>query len=208
MVRVKTFAVLLIGLGLTIGSSASVPQATSNTYRVTTGLVAVICPLTVGGSFEARTSAIVGDMTFADPSSVVTGAVQVDLATLETGIGLRDRHMKDVYLEIRRGDTFATARLEEIRIERAEGRTPFHATLSVHGEQRPISGVADLQGQRDGGVRVRARFPISLAAFGIQPPRYLGVGVQDEVQVQVTFTAATAPSYDYTLTQATSGVRR
>jgi polyisoprenoid-binding protein YceI len=208
MVRVKTFAVLLIGLGLTVGSSASVPQATNNTYRVTTALVAVICPLTVGGSFEARTSAIVGDLTFADPSGVVTGAVQVDLATLETGIGLRDRHMKDVYLEIRRGDGFATARLEEIRIERTEGRTPFQATLSVHGEQRPITGVADLQGQRDGGIRVRARFPISLAAFGIQPPRYLGVGVQDEVQVQVTFTAVTAPSYDHTITPATSVVRR
>ena len=70
------------------------------------------------------------------------------------------------------------------------GRMPFHGTLSLHGEQHTISGMADLQGQqRDGGVRVRARFPISLAAFGIQPPRYLGVGVQDEVQVQVTFTA-------------------
>ena len=70
-----------------------------------------------------------------------------------------------------------------------EGRSPFRGTLNLHGERRPISGVAELQPQHDGGVRVRARFPVSLAAFGIDPPRYMGAGVQDEVEVQVTFTA-------------------
>jgi polyisoprenoid-binding protein YceI len=196
MMRVKIAAVLLIGLGLTSASSVASVRATGITYRITKALVSVVCPLTVGGSIEARTSAVVGDLTLAGGSRAVTGAVQVDLATLETGIGLRDRHMKDIYLEIRRGDTFATARLEEIRIERAEGRTLFEGTFSLHGERRPISGVADLQAQRDGGVRVRARFPISLAAFGIQSPRYLGVGVQDEVQVQVALTAGPSGSYD------------
>jgi polyisoprenoid-binding protein YceI len=179
----------LIGLGLTFGSSAAAAQTTSTAFPITNARVAVICSLTVGGSFEARTSAVVGSLGVGDASHAVTGAVRVDLTTLETGIELRDQHMKHVYLEIGRGDTFATASLEEIRIERTEGQTPFHGTLSLHGEQHPISGMADLQGQRDGGIRVRARFAISLAAFGIQPPRYLGVGVQDEVQVQVTFAA-------------------
>ena len=140
-----------------------------------------------GGCFEARTSAIAGDLALVDTSGTVSGAVQVDLASLQTGIGLRDRHMKDKYLEIGRGDAFTTARLEEIRIERAEeGSMPFHAKLTLHGEQHTISGMADLQGQSDGRMGVRARFPISLTAFGIQPPRYLGVGVRDEVQVQLT----------------------
>jgi len=194
---------LAIGLAVTVEVSLAAAQTTSPAYRITNARVTVLCPLTVGGSFEARTSAAVGNLSgdisrsaavstlaAVDGASLaLTGAIQVDLATLETGIELRDRHMKDVYLEISRGAGFATARLEAISIDGAEGRTPFHGTLSLHGEQRPVSGVADLQGQRDGGVRVRARFPISLAAFGIQPPRYLGAGVQDQVEVQVTFTA-------------------
>ncbi len=194
MERLRKIAFLLIGFGLVIGSVAAGPITTGDTYRITTAGVTVICPLTVGGSFEARTSAVAGDLVLADTSGAVKGAVQVDLATLQTGIGLRDRHMKDKYLEIGRSDTFTTARLEEIRIEHAEeGSMPFHAKLTLHGEQHSVSGIADLQGQqRDGALRVRARFPISLAAFGIQAPRYLGVGVRDEVQVQVQFTAVSA----------------
>src|SRR5262245_30235560 len=194
MAKFKKIVFVLIGFGLAIGSYAAGPIATGDTYRITTAGVTVMCPLTVGGCFEARTSAAVGDLTLVDASGAVSGAVQVDLATLQTGIGLRDRHMKDKYLEIGRGDAFTTARLEEIRIERAEeGSMPFHGKLTLHGQQHTISGMADLQGQQAvGRMCVRARFPISLAAFGIQPPRYLGVGVRDEVQVQVQFTAVSA----------------
>ncbi len=194
MLRVRRIAFVFIACGLAIGSYAAGPIATGDTYRISTAGVTVICPLTVGGSFEARTSALTGDLILADASGRVDGAIQVDLAKLETGIGLRDEHMKDKYLEIRRSETFATARIEDIRIERAEeGSVPFQGKLTVHGEQHEISGTADLQRQqRDGALRVRTRFPISIAAFGIQPPRYLGVGVRDQVQVQVQFTAVAA----------------
>jgi polyisoprenoid-binding protein YceI len=182
---------VLLAFGLAIASSAAVPQATSDTYRITTAAVAVMCPLTVGGSFEARTNALVGDLAYADATGAINGVVQVDLGTLQTGISLRDQHMKEKYLEIHRSDTLTKATLDEIRMERAEGTSiPFHGKLTLHGEQHTVNGTADVQVQRrDGGVRVRARFPISLSAFGIQPPRYLGVGVRDEVQVQVQFTA-------------------
>jgi polyisoprenoid-binding protein YceI len=196
MTTFKRIVFALVSVGLAIGSSAAAQQATSDTYRITTALVAVTCPLTVGGSFEARSNAVVGDLAFADASGAVNGVVQVDLGTLQTGIGLRDQHLKDKYLEIHRSDAFMTARLEEIRVERTEGTwIPFYGTLTLHGEQHSISGMADVQPQRDGAVRVRARFPISIAAFGIQPPRYLGVGVRDEVQVQVQFTAASTSSH-------------
>jgi polyisoprenoid-binding protein YceI len=182
-------ATVVVVLASTITLSAATPQATSNTYRITNAHVAVNCTLTAGGSFKALSTAVAGNLALAGGSHVLSGVVQVDLATLETGIALRDRHMKDIYLEIRRGATFATAQLEEIRIDRVEGRTQFGGVLVLHGQRRPINGMVDLQGQHDGAVGVRARFPISLAAFAIQPPRYLGVGVEDEVQVQVTFLA-------------------
>jgi polyisoprenoid-binding protein YceI len=189
--KLRRTVFVLLAFGLAIASSAAVPQATSDTYRITTAAVAVMCPLTVGGSFEARTNALVGDLAYADATGAINGVVQVDLGTLQTGISLRDQHMKEKYLEIHRNDTLRKATLDEIRMERAEGTSiPFHGKLTLHGEQHTVNGTADVQVQRrDGGVRVRARFPISLSAFGIQPPRYLGVGVRDEVQVEVQFTA-------------------
>ena len=194
MARLQTIAPMLVGFGLATAWSAAGPLATGDSYRITTARVRVMCPLTVGGSFEAQTDAVIGDLTVADESGSVSGMVQVDLTTLETGIGLRVQHMKDKYLKIHRSPTLTVATLEEILIERAEeGSMPFHGRLTLHGEQHTISGIADLQAQsHGGGVRVRARFPISLAAFGIQPPHYLGVGVRDEVQVQVQFTAVSA----------------
>ena len=197
MARLQKIAPMLVGFGLAAAWAAAGPLATGDSYRITTARVRVMCPLTVGGSFEAQTDAVIGDLTVADESGSVSGMVQVDLATLETGIGLRDQHMKDKYLEIRRSPTLTVATLEEIHIERTEeGSMPFHGRLTLHGEQHTISGMADLQAQsHGGGVRVRARFPISLAAFGIQPPHYLGVGVGDEVQVQVQFTAVSASDH-------------
>ena len=39
-------------------------------------------------------------------------------------------------------------------------------------------------------VRVDASFPVNLPDFGIPEPRYLGVGVKDQVQVKVKFGSA------------------
>ena len=39
------------------------------------------------------------------------------------------------------------------------------------------------------GLRVKASFPVNLSDYNIAEPRYLGVGVKNTVQVDVTFTA-------------------
>jgi len=40
-----------------------------------------------------------------------------------------------------------------------------------------------------GNVKVDATFPVQLQEFGIAEPRYLGVGVRDQVQVRARFVA-------------------
>jgi hypothetical protein len=59
----------------------------------------------------------------------------------------------------------------------------------LHGTRREVSGTAEIK-PTDAGYRVDASFPIRTAEFGIPEPTYLGVGVKDEVQVRVNFTAA------------------
>jgi hypothetical protein len=163
-------------------------------WSVASGEVTVVCPLTVGGSFEATSSALAGRLT---PDSTQPGRLQgeltVDLATLDTGIGLRNSHMRDNYLEVGRGEGFSRAVLKNIvvggDVATLSGRTSFTATLLVHGVERPVRGDARLS--RDaGGVRVEASFPVVLAEHEIAKPRYLGVGVRDQVQVRVRFEAA------------------
>jgi YVTN family beta-propeller protein len=55
-------------------------------WRVVQGDVRVTCPLTVGGSFEAKTSTLTGALAFASlHPAVFTGNLAVDLKTLDTG---------------------------------------------------------------------------------------------------------------------------
>jgi len=160
----------------------------ADTYKVSGAEVVVVCPLTVGGSFEARTKSVSGEVAAdaATPGNV-SGALRVDLQTLETGIAVRDRHMRENYLEIEKGPEYAVATVDQIRIAKLDGKSTFKGTLLLHGQRQEVIGTAELQ-SRDGKIRVQAQFPIKVSAFQIPKPTYLGVGVRDELQIKVVMT--------------------
>ncbi len=162
-------------------------------YQVSRGEVVVVCPLTVGGGFEAKTQAVTGEVALATAAQpgAVNGSLSVDLRTLKTGIGLRDRHLKDTYLEVPKGPEFEKATIEDIQIDKLDGKGTFKGTLVLHGERRPVSGSATLE-RRDGGYTVQAEFPVRVSEYNITKPTYLGVGVQDEVRIKVALTVQSA----------------
>jgi polyisoprenoid-binding protein YceI len=73
------------------------------------------------------------------------------------------------------------------------GQTPFTGTLLLHGVRRPVAGQADIRPE-GGEVRVTASFPVRIDEYGIAPPRYLGVGVKNEVQVKISLLATPKPA--------------
>jgi polyisoprenoid-binding protein YceI len=156
--------------------------------------VAVRCPLTVGGSFEAKTNTLGGEIVL-DPQKQgdLDGSLAVDLRTLQTGIGLRDTHMRENYLEVQKGAGYEHATLTRIRLEGVDGAAPlgkvgFKGVLALHGQEREVIGTADIRRQGE-GLRVQATFPVKVSDFAIQSPTYLGVGVRNDVSVSVTFQA-------------------
>ena len=196
----KNHAIAALAMTLITGAAASAGAA--DAYKVSGGEVTVMCPLTVGGSFEAKTKNLSGDVAPADGQGTVRGALKVELQTLETGISIRDRHMKNNYLEVEKGPAFATATIEDIRVEKMEGKTVFSAMLSLHGQKKKVTGAAELQ-QKDGKIRVQAQFPVKVSEFEIPAPTYLGVGVKDEIQIKVSLMAVPAGGQPV----ATTGVR-
>ena len=192
--RTVAVAVALAALALT-GAHAA---AAAESWSISSGDVEVRCRLTVGGSFDVVTSALSGTLERATPDGAdYSGELRVDLATLDSGIGLRNSHLRDNYLEVERGPEFRHAVLSDIVLDdplpASAGRheTAFSGTLSLHGVERAVEGEAELR-RRDGRMQVEATFSISLEAFDIPPPRYLGVGVRDTVEITVTFDAARA----------------
>jgi polyisoprenoid-binding protein YceI len=164
-------------------------------WRVVQGDVRVTCPLTVGGSFEAKTSTLTGALAFASlHPAVFTGNLAVDLKTLDTGIGLRNEHLQEKYLEVGKGEGFDKAVLSDIHLADADpdtvqARTTFTGTLLLHGARTTVTGKAEIQRQGS-SVRVEASFPVTLADYGIPKPQYLGVGVDQRVHVKVSLVVA------------------
>lgn len=189
-------AVALAALGL------AAPAAAGESWTLTSGDVRIRCRLTMGGSFDVVTSAVSGALRQEAPEGTgYSGALHVDLAGLDSGISLRNRHLRETYLEIDRGAAFREAILTDVRLENpfAAGagnhETTFSGNLSLHGVERAVEGEAGLT-RREGRVRVEARFSLSLADFEIAPPRYLGVGVRDLVRVEVAFEAVVEPTLE------------
>ncbi len=178
----------------------AVTAAAGESWTLASGEVRVRCRLTVGGSFEAVTSRISGALRLDDAGALgVSGQVRVRLDSLDTGIELRNRHLRETYLEVDRGEEFRESVLTAVELAEPfppgarDHETGFTGLLSLHGRERRVEGEARLQ-RRGGRVRVEAEFRLSLAEFAIPPPRYLGVGVRDEVRITVTFESAVAPS--------------
>ena len=183
MHRVSTVAIA-------IASLLTVPVHAADTFQIADAEVVVVCPLTVGGSFEARTREVAGDITPPiDKKGPVGGTLRVNLQKLETGIALRDRHMKNNYLEVERGTDFATATLSGIEVETLEGKAAFRGVLALHGQTKPVSGFAEVH-FRDGRYRIEAQFSLRVSDYQIPTPSYLSIGVRDEIKVKVRFTAA------------------
>ena len=173
--------------------------ADAPSYRVRRGEVRVVCPLTVGGVFETKTTSISGTVGVADGSpAALSGELSVDLSTLDTGIELRNTHLREKYLEIGRGAEFATAVLSGVRLDKGgtssfRGQTAFTGMLLLHGVRRPVAGQADIRSEGN-DVRVLASFPLHVDDYGIAAPRYLGVGVKNEVQVKISLLVTPAPA--------------
>ena len=197
--RVASIALAATLLPATLGLVGARSASAEEVWNLTSGNVRVRCRLTVGGSFDAVTSAISGTLRQTGPGASYTGTLRVDLVPLDTGIELRNNHLRETYLEVARGERFRHAALTGIELavplppDAARHETLFSGTLSLHGVERAIAGEAELS-RRDGRLRVQAAFSLSLEVFGIPPPRYLGVGVRDEVGILVTFDAVSGNS--------------
>ena len=174
-------------------------QQAASSFTVRGGDVRVLCPLTIGGSFEAKTRMLNGTIR---PGAAApdpwTGELAVELSSLDTGIELRNQHLREKYLEVGKGPDYSNAVLKDLHVEGIDPSTPngkgtFSGTLRLHGTERQVKG--NIEVRRSGsGLRARASFPVMLEEFAIAKPRYLGVGVADQVTVRVTFDLTTTES--------------
>jgi hypothetical protein len=128
-----------------------------------------------------------GELTATDDGTNVV--LTVALGNLTTGIGLRDQHMKEKYLEVPKfPSTTLTVARSALTVpasgQKSAGDAP--ATLNLHGQSHPVTVHYD--SKADGAFIVsHGTFHINMNDFGITVPTYLGVTVKPDVDVSATF---------------------
>jgi polyisoprenoid-binding protein YceI len=114
---------------------------------------------------------------------------KVPLAGLDTGIGLRNRHMRG-YLDVAH---FPEAELhvprKAVAFPPSGGQLEADAqgTLTLHGVSKPCSIRYRVEQARPGEYRIHGTTRIDIRDFGVDVPTYLGVGVEPNVGIQVDF---------------------
>jgi polyisoprenoid-binding protein YceI len=115
--------------------------------------------------------------------------ISVPLATLKTGIDLRDRHMREKYLEV---DKFPNAVLEvlwSVIHLPTDGQTSTQTVpgkMTLHGKTRDVSVTYTLKRVGE-AFEASGTLPLNLKDFDIILPNYLGVTVKPDIETLTSF---------------------
>lgn len=113
-------------------------------------------------------------------------SVIVGLDGMKTGIDLRDRHMREKYLETNKYPK-ATFTVEKSKLK-IPGGSEVEGKLQLHGVTKPIKVKYEAKGS-DQSLNVQGTARLNMKDFGIQVPSYLGVTVKPDVTVSIRFDA-------------------
>ena len=114
---------------------------------------------------------------------------RVPLAGLDTGIGLRNRHLRG-YLDVMHfpvAELDVSKRVVVLASPGAPKEADVSGTLSLHGVSRPCSIHYRVEQVQPGQYRVHGATRIDIRDFGIPVPSYLGITVDPAVGIQVDF---------------------
>jgi polyisoprenoid-binding protein YceI len=134
-----------------------------------------------------------------DPASdtiPARGEIRVDLASLKTGIDLRDRHMRENHLETNRYPeaVFTLTSLALASGALAEGvRTAVQlkGTLKLHGVEHEITPETFLTytGGSSPSLHIESRFTVKLPDYNIKRPQFLVLRLAEEQKIEVNLVA-------------------
>lgn len=114
--------------------------------------------------------------------------VTVPLAKIDTGIGLRNQHMRDKYLETNKYPNAVLSVPKSALGLPGGGSGDTTGTLALHGKQKPVTFHYDVKKNGD-SYAVSGTLRVVMTEFGIEQPSFAGATVKPEVDVKVAFQA-------------------
>jgi len=157
-----------------VAGALPLPAQTIVPAPLRSGTIAFAMRATTVNDFTGHVTVARAEVHGADLAGA-TGTVEVRVAEMQTGIGLRDRHLRNAL----HADSFPTIRFDLERLEPGEthGDTiavTYQGHLSIHGVTRPVRAPGWVI-LRQPGAEAHAEFPLDMREYGITPPtRFFG----------------------------------
>lgn len=118
---------------------------------------------------------------------------EVELNGLDTGIGMRNRHMRENFLET---DKFPYAHYagEIVRVDTAANGAFTISTagrLFIHGKEQPatLDGLVSPEGDR---YRVQSKFEVKLPDYEIKVPTLMFLKISETIELELDITLKSA----------------
>ena len=116
-------------------------------------------------------------------NNMIEGELTFDLDTLNTGLDLRDEHMKENYLQTKLGNNrYATLKITNVKVG---DDLKFKALLSLHGVEKEVEVEASID-KSGKELEVDANFEVKLSEYKIDIPSFQGITVADTVKINVS----------------------
>ncbi len=155
--------ILVVGISILLGLVSVEAHAA--------GKIELHVSLSPVGSFVGKSENVSGQISLLPDSSIAGSNIGVSLDTFTTGIGLRDKHMKETYFETQKFPS-AVASI----VQAANGK--FKANLKIRETEKVIEGTYKISGSD-----VQLEFQTRMSDFKIKKASYMGVGAENEVKV-------------------------
>ena len=112
---------------------------------------------------------------------------EVDLNTLDTGIGLRNRHMRENYLETDkyRFTYFSGKIIEANKNENGDYDVKASGTITIHGVVQPLTVTGTFKNNGNNNYNIQTKFNIKLSDFKIDIPQLMFLKVSDTIELQM-----------------------
>jgi len=137
---------------------------------------------TVHGTFQARQSAL----QFDPASGQVSGQIQVDARSGETGNGMRDRKMNNDVLESDRYPeiNFRPTKIDGTVAQQGKSIVTIHGMINIHGADREITCPAQVEMDADRWTAT-VHFTVPYAKWGMKNPSTFFLHVSDSVDIDL-----------------------
>jgi polyisoprenoid-binding protein YceI len=144
-------------------------------------------------SFDGKTKQVSGHVTCPadDLSGPLDLRIEVDLASLDTGIGMRNTHMRERHLEtdeyplaVFTGTSIVATSAPALSVGQTVSLT-VRGAFDLHGVGLPRDLEAAVTLAADGSLTVEVHFVVSLEDHAIDRPGFLMMKLADEQQVHV-----------------------